>query len=52
MKIKTKIRLGLLFLLAIIITLASTGSIYVNKLADISSAISKDNYEALNLPRT
>jgi NtrC-family two-component system sensor histidine kinase KinB len=47
MKIKTKIRLGLIFLLAIIITLASTGSIYVNRLADISSAISKDNYESL-----
>ena len=47
MKIKTKIRLGLLFLLAIIITLASTGSIYVNRLADISSAILKDNYESL-----
>ncbi|MDB5282080.1 MAG: hypothetical protein JWO06_1155 [Bacteroidota bacterium] len=47
MKIKTKIRLGLVFLLFIIITLATTGSIYVNKLADISSAISKDNYESL-----
>ena len=47
MKIKIKIRLGLLFLLAIIITLASTGSIYVNRLADISSAILKDNYESL-----
>ena len=51
MKIKTKIRLGLLFLLAIIITLASTGSIYVNKLADISSAISKDNYESLEFTK-
>ena len=47
MKIKTKIRLGLIFLLLIIITLATTGSIYVNKIADISSAISKDNYESL-----
>jgi PAS domain S-box-containing protein len=47
MKIKTKIRLGLMFLLAIIITLATTGSIYINKLADISSAILKDNYESL-----
>jgi len=47
MKIKTKIRLGLIFLLAIIMALAITGSIYVNKLADISSAISKDNYESL-----
>jgi signal transduction histidine kinase/HAMP domain-containing protein len=51
MKIKTKIRLGLLFLLAIIITLAITGSIYVNKLADISSAISKDNYESLHFTK-
>src|ERR1700722_2157219 len=47
MKIKTKIRLGLIFLLAIIIALAGTGSFYVNKLASISSAISKDNYESL-----
>ncbi len=47
MKIKTKIRLGLLFLLAIIITLAITGSYYINRLADISSAISKDNYESI-----
>ena len=51
MKIKTKIRIGLIFLLAIIITLASTGSIYVNKLADISSAISKDNYESLEFTK-
>ena len=51
MKIKTKIRFGLIFLLAIIITLASTGSIYVNKLADISSAISKDNYESLEFTK-
>lgn len=47
MKIKTKIRLGLLFLLALIFLLAFTGSFYVNKLADISSAILKDNYESI-----
>jgi PAS domain S-box-containing protein len=51
MKIKTKIRIGLLFLLAIIITLASTGSFYINKLADISSAISKDNFESLEFTK-
>ena len=47
MKIKTKIRLGLLFLLVIIITLAGTGSFYINHLADLSSTILKDNYESL-----
>ncbi len=47
MKIKTKIRLGLIFLLSIIITLAATGSLYVNRLADISSDISKANYQSL-----
>jgi signal transduction histidine kinase len=47
MKIKTKIRLGLLFLLALILMLAVTGSYYVNKLADISSSILKDNYESI-----
>lgn len=47
MKIKTKIRLGLLFLLALILSLAFTGSFYVNKLADVSSAILKDNYESI-----
>jgi len=47
MKIKTKIRSGLIFLLAIIITLAVTGSIYVNRLADISSNISIANYQSI-----
>jgi PAS domain S-box-containing protein len=47
MKIKIKIRLGLLFLLALILMLAFTGSFYVNKLADVSSAILKDNYESI-----
>lgn len=51
MKIKTKIRLGLIFLLAIIITLATTGSIYVNKLADLSQAILKDNYESIEFTK-
>ena len=48
MKIKTKIRLGLLFLLALILMLAFTGSFYVNKLADVSSTILKDNYESIH----
>jgi len=47
MKIKTKIRIGLLFLLVIIITLAATGSFYINHLADLSSTILKDNYESV-----
>ncbi len=47
MKIKTKIRLSLLFLLALILLLAVTGSFYINRLADISSAILKDNYESI-----
>ncbi len=47
MKIKTKIRFGLLFLLVIIMTLAFTGSYYINKLADISSSAVKNNYETL-----
>ena len=47
MKIKTKIRAGLLFLLTIIIILAGSGSLYINRLADVSSAISKDNYESI-----
>lgn len=47
MNIKTKIRLSLLFLLALILLLAVTGSFYINRLADISSAILKDNYESI-----
>lgn len=47
MKIKSKIRLSLLFLLALILLLAVTGSFYINRLADISSAILKDNYESI-----
>lgn len=52
MKIKTKIRLGLIFLLAIIITLAATGSFYINKLADISSVTLKNNYETLEYTKS
>ena len=51
MKIKTKIRLGLIFLLAIIITLATTGSYYIYQLADISRAASKNNYESLEFTK-
>lgn len=47
MNVKTKIRLGLLFLLAIIILLASSGSYYINRLADESKDILKDNYNTL-----
>ena len=47
MKIKTKIRLGLLFLLALILLLAFSSSYYVNKLTNVSSAILKDNYESI-----
>lgn len=47
MNVKTKIRLGLIFLLAIIIMLAAAGSYYVNKLADESKDMLKDNYNTL-----
>lgn len=47
MNVKTKIRAGLIFLLAIIILLACAGSYYVNKLADESEGILKDNYNTL-----
>ncbi len=47
MNIKTKIRLGLIFLLAIIIMLAGAGSYYVNKLADESKDMLKNNYNTL-----
>ncbi len=47
MNVKTKIRAGLVFLLAIIILLACAGSYYVNKLADESEDILKDNYNTL-----
>lgn len=47
MKIKTKIRLGLIFLLTLILMLAFTSSFYVYKLANVSSAILKDNYESI-----
>lgn len=47
MNVKTKIRAGLIFLLAIIILLACAGSYYVNKLADESEDILKDNYNTL-----
>ncbi len=47
MSVKTKIRLGLLFLLAIIFLLAGAGSYYINRLADESKDILKDNYNTL-----
>ena len=47
MKIKTKLRLGLLFLLALILMLSLASSFYINRLADVSSAILKDNYESI-----
>jgi PAS domain S-box-containing protein len=47
MNVKTKIRLGLIFLLAIIILLAGAGSYYVNRLADESENMLKDNYNTL-----
>lgn len=47
MNVKTKIRFGLVFLLAIIIMLAGTGSYYVNRLANESKDILKDNYNTL-----
>jgi signal transduction histidine kinase len=47
MNVKSKIRLGLLFLLAIIILLAGAGSYYVNRLADESKDMLKDNYNTL-----
>lgn len=48
MKIKSKIRIGLLFLLAIIMLLAASGSYYINTLADESKDILKDNYNTLH----
>lgn len=47
MKIKSKIRVGLIFLLGIIILLAASGSYYINTLADESKDILKDNYNTL-----
>ncbi|MBS1614141.1 MAG: HAMP domain-containing protein, partial [Bacteroidetes bacterium] len=47
MKVKSKIRIGLLFLLFIIILLAASGSYYINMLADESRDILKDNYNTL-----
>jgi PAS domain S-box-containing protein len=47
MKVKHKIRTGLLFLLTIIILLAFSGSYYINKLADESKDIVKENYHTL-----
>ena len=47
MKIKTKLRLGLLFLLALIVILSLVSSFYINRLTDVSSAILKDNYESI-----
>jgi signal transduction histidine kinase len=47
MKIKTKIQLGLLFLLTLILMLAFTSSFYIYKLSSVSSAILKDNYESI-----
>jgi hypothetical protein len=52
MSIKTKIRLSLLFLLALILMLAITGSFYINKLADLSSTILKDNYESIQYTKS
>jgi PAS domain S-box-containing protein len=47
MTVKSKIRLGLMFLLAIIILLSASGSYYINKLARESKDILKDNYNTL-----
>ena len=47
MKIKTKIRLGLLFLLTLILMLSFTSSFYIHRLSRVSSAILKDNYESI-----
>lgn len=47
MNVKTKIRLGLIFLLAIIMLLAGSGSYYINKLATESDDILKENYNTL-----
>lgn len=47
MRVKSKIRIGLLFLLFIIILLAASGSYYINMLADESKDILKDNYNTL-----
>ncbi len=47
MNVKNKIRLGLIFLLAIIMLLAGSGSYYINRLASESEDILKDNYNTL-----
>jgi NtrC-family two-component system sensor histidine kinase KinB len=47
MKVKSKIRLGLLFLLGIIILLAGSGSYYINYLANESEDILRENYNSL-----
>lgn len=47
MNVKNKIRLGLIFLLAIIMLLAGSGSYYINRLASESEDILKDNYKTL-----
>lgn len=47
MKVKSKIRLGLLFLLVIIILLAGAGSYYINYLANESEDILRENYNSL-----
>ncbi|MFN8286310.1 MAG: histidine kinase dimerization/phospho-acceptor domain-containing protein [Chitinophagales bacterium] len=47
MNVKIKIRLGLIFLLAIIMLLAGSGSYYINRLATESEDILKDNYNTL-----
>lgn len=47
MKVKSKIRLGLFFLLIIIILLAGAGSYYINYLANESKDILRENYNSL-----
>lgn len=47
MKVKSKIRLGLFFLLLIIVLLAGSGSYYINYLANESKDILRENYNSL-----
>lgn len=46
-RIKTKLSLGLGFLFAVIILIASVGAIYIYTIADQSKKILKDNYESI-----
>jgi signal transduction histidine kinase len=52
MTIKTKVRLGVIFLFAVILGISGVGLFYLNRLSDESQNILADNYESLQYTKS